>query len=155
MTRKRITPKDLKNEIKTYNRYLQTISYPHYYRNNANGGWQQLEIVYYPQTTAKLIERGTSRDCISALYKSYNQLYQEAIQGKLIITHVENLGEVNSKRETGNPNPHNYADSEFKSGEYRSAHKYVQNIMQSCAYWQIWYTLNGTHYTQTYNQSWK
>ena len=145
----RITPFYLANQIETYNGYLQLIGYPHYYRNNANGGWQQLEIVLYPETSVKQIERGTSRECVKALWNNYSVLYNEAMHGELIITHVEDLGTPNSKtakRETGNPNTHTYTGS---------AHQYVQNIMQSCSYWQIWYTLNGTYYTQTYNQSWK
>lgn len=141
----RITPFYLANEIEKYNGYLQLIGFPHYYRNNANGGWQQLELVRYPETTTKLIERGTSRECVNALWQSYSELYREAMTGVLIITHVEPL--EGKKRETGNANPHPYKDI--------SAHQFVQNILQSCGYWQIWYTLNGYYYTQTYNQSWK
>lgn len=146
MASKRITPKDLQKEIEKYNGYLQQICFPWRFHNNANGGWQQLELIRHPETSTKLIERGTSRECIAALYQSYSNLYHEALNGELIITHVEDLGNVKSKRETGNPNPHEYKGS---------AHRFVQNIMQSCSYWQIWYTLNGVYYTQTYNQSWK
>ena len=142
----RITPFYLANEIKKYNGYLQQISYPWLFQNNANGGWQQLELICRPKTSTKLIERGTSRECVEALYKSFSDIYHEALNGELIITHVEVLDNTKSKRETGNSNPIEYRGS---------AHKFVQNVMKSLGYWQIWYTLNGTYYTQTLNQTWK
>jgi len=155
---RRITPFYLANEIEKYNGYLQQINFPWRFHNNPNNGWQQLELIRHPETSTKRIETGTSRECVEALWKSYSALYHEAMNGELIITHVEDLGTPNSpnaKRETGNNRPQDYASSEFKPDEYRSAHRFVQNVMQSCSYWQIWYTLNGVYYTQTLNQSWK
>lgn len=145
MTTKRVTPTDLEREIKRYNTYLQNIAYPYPYRNNSNGGWQQLEIVLLPETSCRQIERGTSRDCIKALYRHYNTVYKEAMSGEMIITHIEPL--YGSKRETGNAAPFQYKDV--------SAHQAARNIMLSCGLWQIWYTINGAYYTQTVNQAWK
>lgn len=145
MASKRVTPKDLQREIELYNTYLQKIAYPYPYRNNPNGGWQQLEILLYPETTCQQIERGTSRECITALYKHYNQVYKESMSGEMFITHVEPLSD--KKRETGNTAPFQYKGI--------SAHQAARNVMQSCGLWQIWYTVNGTHFTQTINQAWK
>ena len=145
MTTKRVTPTDLEREIKLYNTYLQKIAYPFPYRNHANGGWQELQITFFPETSCQQIKRGRSRDCITALYKHYNAVYVEAMSGEMIITHVEPLN--GSKRETGNTAPFPYKDM--------SAHQAARNIMLSCGLWQIWYTLNGAYFTQTVNQAWK
>jgi hypothetical protein len=136
----RITPTVLKEKIKQYNEYLAIINHPWRFFNNANGGWQQLEVIRYPETSCLQIERGTSRECIEALYIAYNEMYRQACLGerKFRIIEIEYFDGKIYKPTT--------IDTLVPDG--LSVHTFAKGIMESAALWRIVYMVDGKQYTQ-------
>jgi hypothetical protein len=137
----RITPKVLQEKIAQYNEYLAMINHPWRFYNNANSGWQQLEVIRYPETSCLQIERGTSRECIDALYIAYNEMYRQACHGERItkIIEIEYFDSVIYKPDS--------QTVPLKDGQ--SVHTVIKNIMESTALWRIVYMVDGKQYTQS------